>query len=96
MAKISRARLTISGRVQGVFYRQTTRDKARSLGLSGWVRNMPNGTVEAEASGEHERVEELIAWCKQGPPSATVSAVQVEWIEAPDDDNSLSGRFVIK
>jgi len=94
MGIMSRARLTVSGRVQGVFYRQTTREKARALGLSGWVMNMPDGTVEAEACGPRERIEELIAWCKQGPPSATVSDVRVEWID--DVDAAPSGRFEIK
>ena len=92
---ISRARLKISGRVQGVFYRQTTREKARALGLSGWVRNMVDGTVEAEAIGPRERIEALVAWCKQGPPSATVSDVRVEWAE-DSDVPVASDRFDIK
>jgi acylphosphatase len=94
MAIVSRARLRISGRVQGVFYRQTTREKARALGLSGWVRNMPDGTVEAEARGPRERIDELITWCRQGPPSATVANVMVEWTE-DDDTPAAPGRFDI-
>lgn len=96
MTEMARARLTISGRVQGVFYRQSTRDKARSLRLSGWVRNLYDGTVEVEAIGPRERVEDLIAWCRQGPPSASVSDVQVEWMESAEEDIPSSAHFVIK
>lgn len=74
-------RLIIKGKVQGVFYRHSTREKARALGLNGWVRNRPDGTVEAEASGSKERLESLIDWCKTGPPAARVESVQVDWLE---------------
>jgi acylphosphatase len=74
-----RAHLFISGRVQGVFYRANTRDEARRLGLTGWVRNLPDGRVEAVIEGEEERVKELIDWCHQGPPGAIVRGVEVRW-----------------
>lgn len=74
-----RAHLFISGRVQGVFYRANTRDEARRLGLTGWVRNLPDGRVEAVVEGEEERIKELIDWCHQGPPGAQVRGVEVRW-----------------
>ena len=74
-----RAHLFISGRVQGVFYRANTRDQARRLGLTGWVRNLPDGRVEAVVEGEEEKIKELIDWCHQGPPGAQVRGVEVRW-----------------
>ena len=67
MSELVRARLLVSGRVQGVFYRATTRDKAIGLGLTGWVCNLPDGRVEAVAEGSRQEVESLIEWARQGP-----------------------------
>ena len=72
-----RARLIISGRVQGVNFRASARDEARALGLSGWVRNRLEGDVEAVVEGEEVAVQAFIAWCHNGPPAAHVTAVQV-------------------
>jgi acylphosphatase len=77
----ARARVVVRGRVQGVFYRVETRERARSLGISGWVRNAPDGSVEAVFEGERERIDSLIAWCSRGPSLARVEDVQVEWSE---------------
>jgi len=74
-----RAHLTISGRVQGVFYRANTRNEARHLGLFGWVRNLRDGRVEAVVEGEEEKVKGLIDWCHEGPPGAVVQNVEVQW-----------------
>lgn len=74
-----RVHLLISGKVQGVFFRANTRDRARRLGLSGWVRNLPDGRVEAVAEGEEERLKELVDWCHHGPPGAIVRAVEARW-----------------
>ena len=68
-------RCQVSGRVQGVFFRAATRDQARRLGLSGWVRNLPTGDVEVVACGSAEGVAKLRAWLWQGPELAWVSAV---------------------
>ena len=76
-----RAHVVISGRVQGVFYRASTRDKAEQLGVFGWVRNMSDGRVEALFEGEENKVEEMIAWCHNGPRSADVSNVDVKYLE---------------
>lgn len=80
MAELARARIRVVGIVQGVWFRQSTVDEARRLGLRGLVRNLPDGSVQAEAEGEHVALEELVRWCRRGPPSAQVDGVQVEWL----------------
>ncbi|WP_022824094.1 acylphosphatase [Hymenobacter norwichensis] len=67
----------IHGRVQGVFYRQSARAEAQRLGLTGFARNNPNGTVTIEAEGHTEALDALEAWCHQGPPTARVDKVEV-------------------
>ncbi len=74
-----RAHVRISGRVQGVFYRSTTRDRAEQLGLTGWVRNTSDGKVEAIFEGEETAIKDMIVWCHKGPRSADVSDVTVEY-----------------
>jgi len=74
-----RARLTITGLVQGVSYRAATVEAARRHGLSGWVRNNPNGSVEAVVEGDEDAVKRLIEWCRTGPPLARVEGVAVSW-----------------
>jgi acylphosphatase len=68
-------RVIVRGRVQGVGYRYAMIEAARTLRVSGWVRNRRDGTVEALVQGEPEAVEHLLAWCHSGPPSARVTAV---------------------
>ena len=75
---VVRAHIYVSGRVQGVFYRSNTRKKALELGLKGWVRNLPDGRVEAVVEGEENQVDRLIQWCRRGPPSAVVTGLEVE------------------
>lgn len=77
-----RVHLWVSGRVQGVFFRQSTENRARELGLTGWVRNLPDGRVEAIAEGSSDALEHLVAFCHVGPPAAQVDHVEVRW-EAP-------------
>ena len=74
-----RVRLRVSGRVQGVYFRASTVAQARNLGLNGWVKNYSDGSVEAVAEGAKSAVEELIAWCRQGPPGAQVTSVEVRY-----------------
>ena len=74
-------RIRIYGRVQGVFFRNWTMDKARSLGVRGWVRNRLDGSVELAAYGEDEAVEALIADCRTGPPAAGVERIDVDIAE---------------
>lgn len=71
----ARVHLTLRGRVQGVFFRQSTKAEADRLGLTGWVRNLDNGEVEATAEGPPEALEEWVRWCHQGPPHARVDRV---------------------
>ncbi|HEY3805794.1 MAG TPA: acylphosphatase [Kofleriaceae bacterium] len=81
-----RVHAIVSGRVQGVSFRAATYREARRLGLAGWVRNLPDGTVELEAEGEPDRIAELLAWCEHGPPSARVSRVAVDDLPALGGD----------
>jgi len=81
----TRARVRVSGRVQGVFFRNSTREKAEELGLLGHVENTPDGDVQALFEGPSEGVEEIVRWCGQGPPGASVENVDVEY-ESPGDD----------
>ncbi|MBI4344394.1 MAG: acylphosphatase [Euryarchaeota archaeon] len=75
----ARVHVYISGRVQGVFFRDSARERALALGVRGWARNLPDGRVEGVFEGPRERVEELVAWCRQGPPHALVTGVDVGW-----------------
>ena len=76
-----RAHLRIYGLVQGVFFRSSMRRIALKLGLTGWVRNLPDGSVEAVVEGPKDKVEELIRWAHRGPPLARVERVEVKWEE---------------
>lgn len=79
---MKRVRLIVRGRVQGVYFRAWARTRAHQLGLSGWVRNCPDSSVEIIAEGEKVRLEQLIVWCYDGPPGAVVTDLDVEWQEA--------------
>ena len=87
----ARAHVIVRGRVQGVFFRADARDRARSLGLAGWVRNNPDGSVEVVFEGPRERVESMIDWCRRGPRDANVIDVDVRW-EEPSGERRFSVR----
>ncbi|VVB96751.1 Acylphosphatase [uncultured archaeon] len=72
-----RVHVFVSGKVQGVFFRSGTKDKADELGLTGWVRNLLDGRVEAVFEGEDGNVEKMVEWCRKGPEYARVRAVEV-------------------
>ena len=80
------ARVIISGRVQGVFFRMETKRAAERFGVCGWVRNQNDGTVEALFEGEKADVDAVLEWCEKGPPLSSVIQVDVKW-------GTPSGRF---
>jgi acylphosphatase len=86
-----RKRVVISGRVQGVFFRDTVRNAAERDGLAGWVRNNPDGTVEAAFEGDSEAVERAVAVCREGPPAA-----RVERMEVFDEPEEGLGTFRVR
>jgi acylphosphatase len=92
-AVYKRVHLRITGLVQGVFFRAHTRDTARSLGLSGWVRNRADGSVEAVAEGPEAALKQLVAWCDQGSPSSRVERVEHSWEEARGELEGFSIRY---
>ena len=91
-AKTKRVRAIASGRVQGVWFRARTRDEALRLGVSGYVRNLPDGTVEIEAQGDEEDVDALMRWARRGPSLAEVSDLRVTEIL----DDASHGTFEIR
>jgi len=78
---MKRAHVFISGRVQGGWFRASTRDKAEELSLSGWVRNLPDGRVEAVFEGDDKAVDEMVEWCHYGPSLARIDTVNIEYEE---------------
>jgi acylphosphatase len=90
--RLVRRRIVVQGRVQGVFFRASTRDMARSLGLVGWVRNLPDHTVEIEVEGSQEAVAELIRWAHDGPPAANVTTL----VESPLEPLAAEGEFHVR
>ena len=84
--------IVAQGKVQGVFYRSETVKAAQTLGLTGWVKNKPDGSVRIIAQGSAEELEKLVQWCRSGPPLAKVVKVEVEWEKA----NKNYKRFVVK
>jgi acylphosphatase len=83
--------VVVRGAVQGVFFRVEARDRARSLGLGGWVRNTPEGAVEAVFEGDDQRVESIVDWCRGGPRGAQVDDVDVTWA-APEGEKDFAIR----
>jgi acylphosphatase len=88
-----RAHVFISGRVQGVFFRSETRDEAKKLGVKGWIRNLPDGRVEAVFEGEQENVKELVNFCRQGSPGARVTNVDIIWENYSGDFRNFEVRY---
>ena len=84
---MQRRRVVVQGHVQGVFFRETTRRRALAGGVTGWVRNVPDGNVEAVFEGEREAVERLVAFVREGPRGA-----RVDWVDvASEDPEGLTG-----
>ena len=82
--------IRVSGLVQGVFFRKSTKTEAEKLGLAGWVRNESDGSVEIMAAGDKAKLEELISWCKKGPPLAKVENVELDWLKEVEDFEEFS------
>lgn len=91
MAKV-RAHVIVRGEVQGVFFRATARQVANSLGVTGWVSNLPDYSVELVCEGEENDVKAMVDWCRQGPPRAEVERVEVEWLPATGEFAYFSVR----
>lgn len=88
----SRAQVLIEGRVQGVFFRAYARDQAAQLKLTGWVRNLPDGRVEAVVEGGSAQVESFVNWCRTGPVSAKVTGITLEKQEYQGEFQTFSVR----
>ncbi|MEX2552994.1 MAG: acylphosphatase [Actinomycetota bacterium] len=88
---MKRAHVLVSGRVQGVFFRQEAQRLARARGVNGWVRNLSDGRVEAVFEGEPGAVESMVGWCRTGPSYARVESVEVDWQE-PQAERSFRVR----
>ena len=89
---MSRRHVIVSGRVQGVWFRDSMRREAERLALAGWVRNLPDGNVEAVFEGPPEAVERLSAWCHRGPPGARVTSV----IPRDEPPEGLTGFRILR
>jgi acylphosphatase len=83
--ELKRLEATVRGRVQGVYFRQTTRSQAQQLHLTGWTRNEPDGTVKVVAEGPEAALQQLLTFLHQGPPGARVDQVQANWSAATGD-----------
>jgi acylphosphatase len=93
MSELKRVILIVHGRVQGVFYRDSTMRKARELGLAGTVRNLPEGTVEIVAQGPAPLLDNLIQWAHEGPPAAVVSEINTFYEEPVQGLTGFSVRY---
>ena len=84
---------TVSGKVQGVWFRDFTRKEATKLNVVGWVKNMPDGTVYLEAEGEEEQLNQLEKWLHLGSPMSRVNRIEVEWTEPTDEYSTFEMKF---
>jgi acylphosphatase len=91
--KMVRAHVVIDGRVQGVCFRMDTRRAALERSIKGWVRNLPDGRVEAVFEGEESDVKSMMKWCETGPPLARIGKIDVEWEPCRGDFSSFEVTF---
>lgn len=87
--EVERVRGTVTGRVQGVWFRASMRDEARRIGVTGWVRNRPDGAVEFEAQGPPDAIRALLDWAADGPPRARVSDLEWSPLAPVDEDRDF-------
>ncbi len=85
--------VTVFGRVQGVFYRAGTREIALNQHLTGWVRNLSDGRVEAMFEGEKGNIEKVIEWCRLGPPAAAPSNLDIKWLKYSGSFTDFTMRY---
>jgi acylphosphatase len=93
MAGSASLQATVYGRVQGVFFRAFVTGRARELGLAGYVRNLPDGSVEVRAEGERQELEKLVGYLEVGPPASRVSKVVTSWPEYTGDYSGFRVRY---
>ncbi len=93
MDQKARAHIFVSGRVQGVFFRESARKKAKDLGVSGWVRNLADGRVEAVFEGEKEKIERMTKWAKKGPLISIVDNIDIVWEEYQAEFNDFEIKY---
>ena len=91
--EIARLHIVIEGIVQGVFYRASTIEESSKLDLTGWVKNCPDGRVEAVFEGNTDKIEKILEWCKEGPPGAVVRNVETIWEQATGDYDSFTIKY---
>jgi len=90
---MKRARIIVSGIVQGVFFRSSSRHQASYLRLTGWVKNRPDGKVEIVVEGENDAITDFLQWCHKGPPGAMVDHVDLKWEEFMGEFSNFSIRY---
>jgi len=93
MNKKVRTHIFVSGKVQGVFFRDSTRRIAEELGIFGWVKNLNDSRVEAVLEGEKEVIEKLIKWAKKGPTFSRVDEIKIEWEEYKEEFKNFEIRY---
>lgn len=91
--EIARLHIVIEGIVQGVFFRASTIEESSKLGLTGWVKNCSDGRVEAVFEGETDKIEQIVEWCKKGPPGAVVRNVETVWERATGEYDSFTIKY---
>jgi acylphosphatase len=90
---IKRVRATVTGRVQGVYFRTYTQDEAQKLGVAGWVRNLPDGSVEAAIEGDSDKVDQMVNWLKTGTPMAEVKSVETTEETPLNEQSAFNIRY---
>ncbi len=91
--EIARLHIVIEGIVQGVFYRASTIEESGKLSLTGWVKNCSDGRVEAVFEGDIDKIEQIVEWCKKGPPGAEVSNIETVWERATGEYDSFTIKY---
>ncbi len=89
----ARLRIVIEGIVQGVFFRANTIEESSKLGLTGWVKNRADGRVEAVFEGDVDGIEQIVEWCKKGPPAAVVRNIETTWEQSTGDYDSFTIKY---